>query len=132
MTDKQLILKYPELFGLPPFDPTKTLIGFGFEVNKGWLPILEKGFKKISEIINEGHIQDFRICQVKEKFGGLRIYCNYYMDQVDEVIEAMEKECAHTCDLCGSPEGKLRQDMWLTVRCNSCYDNWKKSIQKEN
>jgi len=130
MTQTEIIKKYPELFGKPPFDPMKTLIGFGFEVNKGWIPILEEGFQKIADFINKNEIKDFRIQQVKEKFGGLRVYCNYYMDPIDDIIDWMEEECAHTCDVCGSPDGKLRQDMWMAIRCDSCYSEWKSDQDK--
>ncbi len=120
MTSKEIVNKYPELFGEPPFDIKETLIPFGFECSEFWYPILEKGFEKISKIIKDSGKTDFRIVQVKEKFGGLRVYCNYYTDGVDVVIEEMEKECNHTCEKCGSPEGELRMEGWWAVLCDAC------------
>ena len=126
VTQTEIIKKYPELFGEPPFDPKETLIAFGFEVNDGWLPILEKGFGKISEIVKKEGLDDFRIVQVKEKFGGLRVYTNYGTDEIYDIINEMEEEACRTCELCGSPEGKLREEMWLAVRCDKCYEEWRK------
>jgi hypothetical protein len=122
MTSSEIINKYPELFGEPPFDPKETLICFGFEVSEAWLPILEKGFQEMAEVIKESGQKDFRVRQVKEKFASLRVYTNYTTDEVEAVIEKMEDECSHTCEKCGSPEGKLRQDGWLAIICDKCYE----------
>ncbi len=122
MTTKEIVDKYPELFGEPPFDIKETLIPFGFEVSKYWKPILEKGFGKIAEVVKEQGITDYRIVQVKEKFGGLRIYSRGYYDVIDPIIEEMEEECEHTCEKCGSPEGILRTEGWMTVLCDACND----------
>ncbi len=131
MTQVDILRAHPDLFGTPPFDPRKTLIAFGFEVSKYWLPILAKGFDDISAIVKEQGLKDFRITQVKEKFGGLRIYCMYYTDEIDEVIDRMEAEVETVCESCGKP-GELRTEGWMVVRCDECQKNWfEKQYEKE-
>ncbi len=120
-TASDIILRYPDIFGKPPFDPMKTLVCFGFEVSKFWIPILSEGFKEINQIVQDQKIKDFRITQVKEKFGSLRIYSNFYTDEIDAVIDKMEDKVSTICEKCGSPEGKFRQDGWLRVECDSCF-----------
>ena len=122
MTPKEIILKYPEVFGEPPFDIRTTLIPFGFECSKYWYPVLEKGFADISEIIKRDGIEGFHITQVKEKFGGLRVYCNFYTDEIDKVINRMEEEVSHICEECGSTEGHLITRGWMQTLCPVCYE----------
>ena len=118
MTQKEMLKKYPELFGTD-FDPRKTLMGFGFEVGPGWLKIIEKYLPELSEVVKENYLSDFRVVQVKEKFGSLRFYTNYSTDATDKVIEKMEEECDKTCERCGAP-GTLRTDGWWQVLCDKC------------
>jgi hypothetical protein len=117
---KEIILKYPELFGEPPFDLKKTLVGFGFECSPYWYPVLEKGFKRISKIVKDKNYDDFRIVQVKEKFGTLRIYTQPYIEEVENIIREMENECLTICENCGAP-GKLRTNGWFSVLCDDCF-----------
>jgi predicted nucleic acid-binding Zn ribbon protein len=120
ISSKEIIQKYPELFGEPPFDLQKTLIGFGFECSPYWYPILEKGFQKISKIVKDNNYKDFRIVQVKEKFGMLEIYAQSYYKEINEVINNMRKECVTICENCGAP-GKLRTNGWFAVLCDKCF-----------
>jgi hypothetical protein len=120
MTQSEIIKKYPELFGEPPYDPKETLIAFGLEVSEYWLPILEKGFAKISEEVKKNNLTDYKIIQVKEKFGTLRIYDYNGTQEIHNIIEDMEKECMTICEKCGSPEGKFRHNGWMRITCDKC------------
>ena len=58
--------------------------------------------------------------QIKEKFGGLRVYIGYGSPQVFGRIEAAELESLRTCENCGEP-GKLRKELdWLKTYCDRC------------
>lgn len=58
--------------------------------------------------------------QVKEKFGGLRVYTTFATDEMDDLIREAEKESEVTCELCGDP-GVLRLDGgWYMTRCDKC------------
>lgn len=117
MKRTELIHMYPELFGKPPFDPKTSLMYFGLEVGDGWLPILEELFEKLSEKVLTHELHDFRISQVKEKFGGLRVYTRNGNEATASLIREAVEKASHTCDVCAKP-GELKQIelLWAT-RC---------------
>jgi hypothetical protein len=74
--EKKLFEKYPELFKHKS-DIKTSLLGFGFECDDGWFPIihllcefLHRRYQHWSKETQES----FYVVQVKEKFGGLRFY----------------------------------------------------------
>lgn len=115
MKASEIILKYPNLFGEPPFNPMQTLIGFGFECDAGWHPILEELFQKIDKLQKEQELE-IKVTQVKEKFGGLRVYVDGATDDVYKLINEAEDKASKTCEVCGQP-GTLQRDGWWAVRC---------------
>jgi hypothetical protein len=100
-------------------------MAFGFEVGPGWLKILEKRLPDIDRIVKEKKLTDFRITQVKEKFGEIRIYSNWSIDEIDDVLHEIEDECGKTCETCGSGSAIFRTDGWLRVSCQECEDKMK-------
>jgi hypothetical protein len=81
------------------------------DVGVGWRPIVSAAVEAI------GKRQGF-ITQIKEKFGGLRIYVHGGdYDAIDDIIRTAERECAITCEICGKP-GTLRNlKGWLKTAC---------------
>ena len=93
----------------------------GFECGDGWLPIISIVLKHLNQVGHEG----FKVLQIKEKFGGLRIYTSYTDDRIDSIIDAAEQEARKTCEDCGSridvslgyrSPGKY----WVATLCKSC------------
>lgn len=80
-------------------------------VGKGWRPIVAKA---IAEIEAKGGT----ILQVKEKFGGLRLYCQG-PDEVHEIANTAEFKCMGVCENCGAP-GKARDVDWIKTLCDNC------------
>ena len=56
-----------------------------FCVRDGWIPLVQN---LIEEAVEAGW--DKQVCQVKEKFGGLRFYINSASDEVFEIIRKYE------------------------------------------
>jgi len=115
---------------------------FGYEVGKGWKPIVMKAVEQI-EAIHEENLKNTpewfnskyervsfeafygksNVSQVKEKYGTLRIYAGYHTDEIDKIIRQAEKECDNTCELCGSKEDvKLRGERWYSTMCKECWN----------
>lgn len=118
MTDFEIIKKYPRVFGEPPFDMKQTLIGFGFEVGDGWLPLLEKLSDEIDKILERDNIQDFRVVQVKEKFGSLCYYTRGTSnEEIRNLISEAEDEARKTCELCGEPAKINAERYSYAIRC---------------
>jgi hypothetical protein len=108
---------------------------------RGWWLILERMHERLLAIDPE-----YRLCQVKEKLGLLRIYPDderyaerpHLLDQIQTVIEGAVRESAVTCERCGEP-GRLRNDEeWLSQRhyllslCDHCapveLEEWREGV----
>lgn len=68
---------------------------------------------------------DLSVNQVKEKFGGLRVYVSAtpaHHDAVYARIEQTEQDAERTCERCGQP-GQLNDDLhWVLTLCDACSD----------
>ena len=118
-----LIEKYPHLYKDP--DPEApggrySMQLWGFETADGWFELLEFFSKRLSKHLKENPIEDFIVHQVKEKFGGLRIYPSRYDDIISRLIQDAETEAYKTCEVCGSQDqvdtaGKY----WVRTLCKT-------------
>ena len=94
-----------------------------FECGPGWHPLIIDALTRIEALGNA----NLTVVQVKEKFGGLRIYLSLPNDEADAIIAAAEEEAFKTCEECGSKENvKLRGGGWLRTLCNNCEEKRKK------
>ena len=81
-------------------------------VGPGWKDILVRLINDLEQLGWNG-----QLCQVKEKFGGLRFYINAASDAVWKRIAQAEEESYETCETCGQP-GKLRRIGWWKTLCD--------------
>lgn len=65
------------------------------------------------------YLEGFTIVQIKEKFGGLRIYYNGAPEGVDEVISKYEERSTEICINCGKP-AKYETKGWIMFVCDEC------------
>lgn len=87
-----------------------------FEIESGWYPLVKE---LIEDLIALGW--DKRICQIKEKFGGLRFYINEGSDEVFKRIRQAEYDSYKICEITGQP-GELRTDIgWYRTLCEEEY-----------
>lgn len=85
------------------------------EHNSGWYE-LEK--QLIEDLIKLGWNKE--ICQIKEKFGGLRFYINEGSCEIHDRISQAESESYKTCEGCGTKEEIGRTIGWITTCCLPC------------
>ncbi len=87
------------------------------EINMGWSEIIKTAVAEL-EAIGKAD----QIVQVKEKFGGLRIYLNEYSDEINAIVRKAEKAAAQVCQMCGSnDEVKIRSTGgWCRAECEAC------------
>jgi hypothetical protein len=100
----------PEWFN---FNPQESSMCWGFSVGDGWYQILYDLFADIKTLVLD---EGFEILQVKEKFGGLRVYTSVSIPEVEFLIKGAELRATNTCDVCGK-HGNMREKGWLAVRC---------------
>lgn len=73
----------------------------------GWAPLLNKLHNGLSALD-----PDYRLSQVKVKFGGLRFYPSSLMTgEMYGYIRRAEAEAGQTCETCGGP-GVARKGFW--------------------
>ena len=100
-------------------DPTlqSNLMAFGWQCGKGWYPLIEELIDKLQMIENKQHI-GLEITEIKEKYGGLRVYTNIGTDEIWDLIDGYERKSFTICEQCGKP-GSLRNNHgWFTTLCD--------------
>jgi hypothetical protein len=126
--DKELCLKYPDLFVLRQAgegNPTikSYAIAWGFECDDGWFSIIDNLSNKIQKIIQtlpEEDRQHYYVVQCKEKFGTLRYYMSGETKEMTEAIQEAEDLSVTTCEFCGKA-GKLDcSQHWIKTLCPDC------------
>ena len=103
------------------FEPFRDMFkqSFGVSTIPGWYPLVEKLLLDIRALPKDDGM--VRVNQIKEKFGGLRVYVEVsgsddFKERVRDMIEQAEKEASHTCEFCSDP-GVLRTSEWMRVTC---------------
>lgn len=92
-----------------------------FDISEGWYPLVKD---LIDDLIKLGWNK--QVCQVKEKFGGLRFYINEGSDEIYKRITQAENESYKICEATGTP-GKLRTDLgWHLTLCDEEYEKRRK------
>lgn len=105
-----------------PFRSKIKDVGF-FSVGPGWYGLVANC---ILDCIDAGWNK--QICQVKEKFGGLRFYINAAPPIVHEIISEYEELSYKTCEKCSSTKDVTSKGRWVTTLCKSC----RYELEKEN
>jgi len=125
--EDKLIKKYPELFRDKDKPETESLMCFGCEHADGWYKLLDTLCAGIAQHIRNGHYQappdqPYRFVQIKEKFGGLRVYDWGHDERIAGLIWMAESMSYQTCELCGE-RGDLcvaSSGYWLRTLCPAC------------
>lgn len=118
------IEKHPEWFDCPRIEIE--------EGHEGWCKLIDDAFEAVEEVLSQRSGEYFRIVQIKEKFGELRIYFRQkgqHQDACDRLSEIMSNAGArsrHICEICGAPARLGLKRSTVSVRCEACApDGWK-------
>ena len=82
------------------------------EVPPGWMDLVAECHRKLVRIYPE-----YKLSQVKEKFGTLRFYMTALTDEMRAAIQTAEEASAETCELCGA-SGVLQSQGWFKTLCD--------------
>ena len=133
----QLFEKYPNLFINKDKTPMQSPMCFGIEVGDGWYELLASVCWRISQ--HERNIEDnkrvfkdrpekikeeleyfpVKFDQVKEKYGGLRLYFSGGDSYIEGIIDMAEEYSYKICEVCGN-KGKPNKEGWITTLCEIC------------
>jgi hypothetical protein len=92
------------------------------ECDIGWFDLIDEALKDILDIAYEED-EPIQVVQIKEKFGGLRIYYDAESEDEDrlhrleDIVYNAEKLSYKTCEVCGE-EGKPRKGVWIKTLCD--------------
>jgi hypothetical protein len=81
----------------------------------GWYPILARLEQRLDELD-----PDYKVHQIKEKFGTLCFYWEGDTSNGDEIVSRAEAESARTCEFCGGPGHLRSKAVWLKTLCDLC------------
>ena len=82
----------------------------------GWYPILARLEERLQQID-----PDYRVHQIKEKFGTLRFYfSSSNWDACRAVLADAEAESERTCERCGNPGRLRKRNGWFRTVCDDC------------
>ena len=125
LKNKRLVKKYPWLM------PTNWL-GFPIKnydyswIEWGWSAGWDKAFGQIymdelgEAIAENGQSDDFRILEIKEKYGQARLYCGATSGKVLNIIDKYERISQHICYYCGV-EAPMTDSGWVLPQCFDCF-----------
>ena len=109
-------------------DPTlrNNLMVFGFEIGEGWMSLVIELLDKIQHLVdNNPEYSGLQVIQVKEKYGELCVYLNYYYKEIEDIISEYEEKSCYICEECGE-KGEIRNiNNWYTALCDKHYAEYK-------
>ena len=110
-----LIEAYPYMFKRT--ESPKDFFCYSPSIGDGWKPIFRRACAEIDAALTPDLKSRFRLTQVKEKLGGLRIYWILtrgeraaVAERVMPAIKRAESASDRTCEICGSTPATLWND----------------------
>lgn len=142
--------KYPNLFENRHKTPMQSCLSFGIECNSGWYEILaslcwmirqhedNKVWRKKyleendpEKLKQEPEYFSVKFDQIKEKFGGLRIYYSGGDDYVRGLVNLAEAMSYKICEICGN-KGKPNKNGWISTLCDAHRESLKNNLDNDD
>ncbi len=118
-----------KLYNFITWFDTKVLDKILFLSSYTELDAMEPGWRKAfgiqmckdirKQLIKEKKLFKWRIVQLKEKFGGMRLYSNFASDELYDIIDKYTQISYRTCGDCGKPATKISKG-WIYPYCDDC------------
>lgn len=101
----------PQTAGLSLIANTEHLL----EIGAGWLPTVTATLEKEKMTAVDPKLE---IRQIKQKFGGLRLYYkSKHREQLIPIVREAELRCENTCENCGRPGNAANLNGWIRTSC---------------
>ena len=137
---QKLYDKYPDLFSNKDKGIQNSCMAWGCECGNGWYEIISsvcwmikqhednkrwrKEYLEKNEPERLSEEQEYfpvKFDQVKEKYGGLRLYFSGGDQYVEGLVSMAEAMSYKICEVCGN-KGQPNKGGWITTLCESCKD----------
>mgnify|MGYP001592754893 CR=1 FL=1 len=122
--EEALYKKYPSLFQQKDLPMSHTCMCWGIDCGDGWYELIDKTCAEIMAVCPEAQME-----QVKEKFGGLRLYL-LGNDAATKIAWDACPKSLKICETCGK-SGKTTTEGWIRTECKKCQKE-RKSHGKKN
>lgn len=128
--NKALCEKYPFLI---PYDVWTGQLDKDWDYEYTWLDDMPDGWRAAFgeqmcdeilaalNLLSENAKNEYRIIQIKEKFGELRWYSTWTSTELDNVIDKYSYISSRTCIKCGEPAEYISKG-WICPWCRNCAD----------
>lgn len=138
---QQLYDKYPELFSNKDKSIMESCMAWGIECGDGWYDILsslcwkikqqednirsQTEYKQQKDATYTSDYYPVKFDQIKEKFGGLRVYFTGGDSYIEGLVSMAESFSYKICEVCGE-RGKPNKGGWISTLCDKCRnkDQW--------
>lgn len=122
--NKELCKKYPFL---TPYSARSTHSNYDYDYTildfmpYGWRDAFgEEMCEELKRALSSaGLLKEYRVIEIKEKWGELRWYDCCGNEETYEIVEKYRKKSKHTCIICGKP-AKWMTTGWVCPVCDSC------------
>src|ERR1700730_2054024 len=117
--EQKIVARWPQWFNTEG-EVSHTTMPRGLLHGDGWFDILWRLCGDLESLVGQFEQESgcqFEILQVKEKFGGLRIYVRGANDVMRQRLQAAKMESTRTCEVCRQP-GALRESSWTKTLCD--------------
>ncbi len=99
------------------------------ETAEGWDALVEDFIEEMNEAAANFKSKSITIIDIKEKFGGLRIYVDYNLpseqiSDLEKIVSKYEHLSLKTCSYCGQEYKQMhkRKGYWDIVCCEECFN----------
>lgn len=132
--ENKLYEDFPVLFENRNKSPQQSCLAFGIECGDGWYDIIRSvcwEIKQHEENVSrqnkwqlekdpnyESNYIPVKFDQIKEKFGGLRIYFSGGDDRVRGIVGLAEEMSYKLCEVCGN-KGRPNEGGWISTLCDA-------------
>lgn len=96
-----------------------------YECGEGWFPLIEEA-QSIVDQYNKDHPNleyPIEFTQIKEKWGYLNLYLNYYTDDLHDKMLEISNKSRSICEMCGKPAKSFSKHGWIYTLCDECKEN---------
>ncbi|NMA85002.1 MAG: hypothetical protein GX962_14195 [Epulopiscium sp.] len=107
------------------------LITVNYEYGSGWHDVIIELVMQIEDIYKKNNVDitDFKINQIKEKYGTLRFYAISSLGEVHDLISEYEDKSKELCCECGEIGSLHEKHGWSQTLCDKCairleYKRW--------
>lgn len=96
--------------------------------NCGWNDLWHMCIDEINEEVHKSKYleKNFYFKQIKEKYGEIRAYTNFYNEEIGRIIDNYSFISSNVCQRCGKPDSSISKGYWVECCCKDCYEKyWK-------